>query len=423
MVNAWPDDGYLTLQGRYKIAQSKVLGEGSNAIVYQGLDIKACQKVAVKVFKGSTQDESSEKAVQLFRKTVEVLEAITSAVSARRVKVHASGARLSVSSFDCGCFSEDLSSFRPVGSNYSHEPEAAQVLGAIDWSDCFAQLLAHSRDHKGHPGRDSDVDLFFLIFEAGEESLDNRLQEYQDNGKSFTPSELRDLQWALVTIVCGLHIGGFVHMDIKPCNIMSFEMPDNGRSQWKLIDLDGALRTGSLVDIDECVFTPLYMPPELAKGCIDRIGGSSSTLRRIKVSRLMDVWSIGMCALEAIFFQPVLQPWYLEWAEETSNNVKFFTWLANYSLPMMEGDMKELIAHIDADMCNMIVCMLEKDPDKRISITECLAHPWFRPIRAQITSHGYCSSRHTERSSTNMNHSGRLSIARSIKKSRACSTM
>merc|ERR1712176_1433602 len=89
------------------------------------------------------------------------------------------------------------------------------------------------------------------------------------------------------------------------------------REQWKLIDLDGAVHTSNSVPLNKVTFTPHYMPPELARALLEK-------REELVTSRLMDVWSVGLCAMEAIFLQPVLAPFYEEWKKETGTDSKFF---------------------------------------------------------------------------------------------------
>merc|ERR1719265_1676015 len=143
------------------------------------------------------------------------------------------------------------------------------------------------------------------------------MEQLKEDGKTLTNDELRQIQWSMVLMVTGLHRQGYVHMDIKPSNIMRFK--DNrarGSDMWKLIDLDGAMKSGELVNPRDCVCTPLYMPPELAAGYSTKHNPRNSRQKNCRLSRLMDVWSLGMCALEGIFLTPVLEPWLEEWGRE-----------------------------------------------------------------------------------------------------------
>mmetsp|Transcript_11254 Transcript_11254/g.30623 ORF Transcript_11254/g.30623 Transcript_11254/m.30623 type:complete len:422 (-) Transcript_11254:133-1398(-) len=375
----------LTLHDRYKISRTSILGEGATAVVYKGLDVKDCRNVAVKLYKYSDGPSScADVVLQEFRKSVNVLKSLSNSLEESRLAVR----RTSTQSFDAVSLHHAIAfTMRP--STYSSTSATSlassnlvnPVLDEIDTKCCYVKLLDHSRMASGMPGPDEHEQLLFLVMELGDESLEERLRNYRDRGKTLSVEELRELQWALACIVWGLHAVGFVHMDIKPQNIMRFHV--DGHDQWKLIDLDGAIETGSDRRLEECTFTPEYMPPELAKAWTTlRKGGPAAT---ITMSRLMDVWSIGMCSLEAIFLQPVLRPWYDEWRKETGCDSKFYKWLADYDTePILHGDMHDMIAGIDADMCKLLETMLAKDPDKRSSIAECLTHVWFQPEHAKL---------------------------------------
>merc|ERR1719480_637724 len=92
---------------------------------------------------------------------------------------------------------------------------------------------------------------------------------------------------------------------------------------WKLIDFEGAIKTKTVLPREKCLVTPIYMPPEVAAAI-------NIDAANIVTSRIMDVWSVGLCAMEAVFLQPVLQPWYDEWLEPDGCQDKFLEWLGNY---------------------------------------------------------------------------------------------
>jgi len=382
----------ITLQKRYAIKRGITIGDGSMSIVYKGLDTKECRNVAVKVYRNS-----DDEAIQSFEKSLNVLKAIAgkdsecsfanspldlseveSLVGGRGAeeelrsnnsckKPDSRGPRYDArSSFNTELLDEDI---QKVSQGFSTDA----LLADMDFSSCFIRPFGHSLNEEGEPGLDPDFNCLYIIFELGELSLEEYIDSCRDQGRTLSVSELRDLHWALVTIVCGLHCRGLVHLDIKPCNVMRFKSK-SGRPQWRLIDLDGALEAGSVVSPEDVTITPLYMPPEVA-----------ASLGKIRVSRLMDVWSVGMCALQAIFFQPILSPWYREWMEETGTDEKFYKWLSDYKTEaILSGDMRQAVSAIDDDMCDLLDGMLTKDPAKRLGITACLSHPWFSPVRDNI---------------------------------------
>eukprot|EP00416_Gambierdiscus_australes_P042154 CAMPEP_0171114306 /NCGR_PEP_ID=MMETSP0766_2-20121228/85002_1 /TAXON_ID=439317 /ORGANISM="Gambierdiscus australes, Strain CAWD 149" /LENGTH=408 /DNA_ID=CAMNT_0011576597 /DNA_START=65 /DNA_END=1292 /DNA_ORIENTATION=- len=368
LEDAHPDD-------RYKISRDRVLGRGATAHVYAGLDVVDCRSVAVKLF--TAEESQSSNHLEEFKKVVSVLCRLgASSIDPKRLAQR----RVSTSSFDADLLQRDIAHSVSSNSTQSTDSLADPILDEIDTSSCYVSLLDYSRTSGGEAGFDHEEHLLFLVMELGEESLQERLQSYAKRGESLSVQELRELQWALCSMVWGLHAVGFVHMDIKPQNIMRFR--SGGVDQWKLIDLDGAMETGVDLGLEHCTFTPEYMPPELAVACGRRSTGSANT---ITLSRLMDVWSVGMCSLEAIFLQPVLRPWMEEWRRETGSDRKYFRWLADYSTePIISGDLRDHLVGIDEDMCSFLEKMLAKDPQERSSIAECLTHPWFQPLRSDL---------------------------------------
>merc|ERR1711920_700142 len=102
-------------------------------------------------------------------------------------------------------------------------------------------------------------------------------------------------------------------------------------------------------------------------------------------SRLMDIWSVGMCALEAVFLTPILDPWYQQWLEETGDENKFMQWLGDQSKePIISGNMRDELAKMNKDMCRLLKGMLSRDPSRRLCITECVNHTWLAPVRKEI---------------------------------------
>eukprot|EP00747_Dinoflagellata_sp_TGD_P045907 gnl/TRDRNA2_/TRDRNA2_144126_c0_seq1.p1 gnl/TRDRNA2_/TRDRNA2_144126_c0~~gnl/TRDRNA2_/TRDRNA2_144126_c0_seq1.p1 ORF type:complete len:254 (+),score=29.76 gnl/TRDRNA2_/TRDRNA2_144126_c0_seq1:108-764(+) len=155
---------------------------------------------------------------------------------------------------------------------------------------------------------------------------------------------------------------------------------------WKLIDFEGLSEAGALHALSKLNWTPIYMSPEFAAHFAR--GGAARAIRRgstVMVSRLMDVWSVGMVALEAVILQPVLQDTYDEYRDETESNTKFFDWLSDMSAPpIIEGEVRDILDSMDKEMSLLLQGMLRKDPAHRFCIAECFVHSWFAPIRNEI---------------------------------------
>jgi len=394
------------LQNRFKLSRDQVLGEGSFAVVYKGLDVEALKNVAVKYYK-----ETDDAALASFKKSINVLLSIQNGTKIEEEEGPKSGAASDNGGEAAGDGEKDLDwaerstewgdfatrSFDPrmveLPTAVRRRSSRGELMRKIDFSSCFVSVISYSKDSSGKPGLDIESESLFIVFELGKESLEDRLIRYAEKGRQLTVDEHRSLQWALVSIVFGLHTMGYVHLDIKPANIVCFEL-EFKKEQWKLIDLDGALCTGTAVPLSEVVATMQYLSPELASTFLatqaparDRFGrphrrtDDGSPEEGVKLSRLMDIWSVGMCAMEAIFGIPILKPWYDEWLEETGSEDKFLKWLANTKEVIVTGDIRDALREIDKDMCSLLEGMLEKDPDKRFSIIECVNHMFFQKIR------------------------------------------
>eukprot|EP00747_Dinoflagellata_sp_TGD_P209223 gnl/TRDRNA2_/TRDRNA2_82629_c0_seq2.p1 gnl/TRDRNA2_/TRDRNA2_82629_c0~~gnl/TRDRNA2_/TRDRNA2_82629_c0_seq2.p1 ORF type:complete len:381 (+),score=66.95 gnl/TRDRNA2_/TRDRNA2_82629_c0_seq2:92-1234(+) len=257
--------------------------------------------------------------------------------------------------------------------------DASEIVTKMDLRKCFVEMQSYSKDKWGKPGTDMESEKLFMVYELGGESLADRLTHHKTEGTAFSVTELRAVQWTLVSIVCGLHAVGFVHLDIKPCNIIKFPCG------WKLIDFDGAVKTQSQVPLEKIHCTPIYAAPEFASAIIKAKGNAHGSKSAVKVSRLMDVWSVGMCALEAVALEPVCGSLYEDWMSETGDDDKFLKWLADLeSDPIISGEVLEILEGIDQDMSHMLQGMLVKDPGQRMCIPDCFVHPWFEPIRNEL---------------------------------------
>jgi len=334
------------------------------------LDLVELKPVAVKVFKEAETEGQRQEVQKLFKQSVAVMQTL----GCQSAQQHRSRRRDS--------FTSQLIEEEAV-LHWTQDNDFAEAFDSMDLHACFIKLLEYSKDSHGNPGVDSDCDTSYLVTELGEESLADFYQRRAESAEPLSADELRVLQWGLVSIVCGLHAAGYVHLDIKPRNVMRI------RETWKLIDFDGAVKTDTSHRVSMLAFTPIYMAPEVAASMVAaREAGGQHRSRKandIRVSRLMDVWSLGMCALEAVFLQPILEPWYNEWLEETGDESKFYSWLCDYSTEgIVAGDMLQAMEDIHPDMADLLKLMLVKDPANRHSAADCIVHRWFDPIRTRM---------------------------------------
>jgi serine/threonine protein kinase len=97
---------------------------------------------------------------------------------------------------------------------------------------------------------------------------------------------LRDM---LKALEC-LHSKKYVHLDLKPDNVVVFLGPNDTELIWKLIDFDSSAQIGTQLSHSH-VFSPNYSPPEVLE-----FASNPSMALQAHVS--IDVWAIGLMALE-----------------------------------------------------------------------------------------------------------------------------
>lgn len=144
-----------------------------------------------------------------------------------------------------------------------------------------------------------------------------------------------------------LHERDFVHLDIKPNNILL--MTEHSYPEIKIIDFGLARQIKDGEQICLIVGTPEYVAPEILE--FEPVGKPS------------DIWSIGVVAYVML---TGLSPFAGEDKQETCYNVS----LGALDFP---EDYFKNISHTAQDFIKRI---LQRDADDRPSVQECLNHPW-----------------------------------------------
>jgi serine/threonine protein kinase len=193
---------------KYTMSMSKkdVMGEGSSSVCRMGLRNADREKVAIKTYK--TRDDST---MMKFSRQISVLEELQ----------------------------------KP----FQHVPGALwnEQLMQIPPSNLFMRLIDYSKDAKGMPGPDPIDGEMYVVTEVGEQSLKDYIKQRRDDHRPLSKGCVKSITKAMVRVTAGLHAKGFVHLDLKPENLMIF----NGRL--KLIDVDGCVKSGAEVSIDDFI--------------------------------------------------------------------------------------------------------------------------------------------------------------------------
>lgn len=164
----------------------------------------------------------------------------------------------------------------------------------------------------------------------------------------YTEKDASGMVYNLASALKYLHSLSIVHRDIKPENILVCDHGD-GSTSLKLGDF------GLATETDEVLFTVCGTPTYVAPEVLAEIGYGSKA----------DVWSSGVITYILLCgFPPFVSP--------TENQDELFDQILSGKLefPSPFWD------HVSDAAKEMIVGMLEVDPDKRLSAASVLDHPW-----------------------------------------------
>jgi len=316
--------------GKYVFSGSMktILGKGTTSICYLGCDIETGERVAIKEFGYSDVSLASLRSLAGFRRQVDVLLELQQPFN------------------------------KPA--NWAHW---CQELDGIDPSDLFVKLLDYSKDAEGRPGPDPVDGTMHIVTELAKCTLEDHLNLHRQKATKPSTERVRRSAQEILLATAGLHAKGFVHLDLKPANVMMC------KGRWKLIGMDGCIRIGTEISPSDpsVLFTPIYCAPEFARF----VQGSSSLV----VSPCLDAWSAGMTAAELVNLRPVLRAQHPEMPAPGGSD-HLLRWLGSVRvLPLpvrMEARDRDFSALLSA-------FLLEPEAAHRKTLAQTLAAPYFHP--------------------------------------------
>lgn len=350
------DKSSWIVMGKYQMSTSKkdVMGEGTSSICRKGVHLQTGQEVAIKVYKASKEGKKAEEVkMQKFKRQIEVLKKLQ-----EPFQVPA----------DPRLWHPSLASSKP--------------------SKLFMQLVDYSQDAQGNPIADPTDGIMYVVTELAQYSLKDYLALRKDQNKPLSKEAVRNISKAIILVLAGLHAKGMVHLDLKPENLMMFD------GRLKLIDVDGCVAIGSAVSIQDSSisFSPCYCAPEWANFLIEE------TESTIMAKADLDVWSVGMTLCELTTLDAVLKPMYANFLRNGHSHREagflFMDWLSS----VKKAPLPKTVQRFDKDFHAMLVTALlvvHDDPaHKRLSLAECLDHPYFQSDAAEkAAQEGAVSSR------------------------------
>ncbi|XP_036895332.1 dual specificity protein kinase TTK isoform X2 [Sturnira hondurensis] len=202
----------------------------------------------------------------------------------------------------------------------------------------------------------------YMVMECGNIDLNSWLKKK----KSIDPWERKSYWKNMLEAVYTIHQHGIVHSDLKPANFLIVD------GMLKLIDFGIANQlqpdTTSIIK-DSQVGTVNYMPPEAIK---DMSSSRENGKSKSKISPKSDVWSLGCILYYMTYGKTPFQ--------HIINQISKLHAIIDPNHEIEFPDIPE------KDLQDVLKCCLIRDPKRRISIAELLAHPYVH-IQTQPGNH------------------------------------
>jgi serine/threonine protein kinase len=324
--------------GRYIMHMGKddIMGEGTSSICRRGTTKDGKTEVAIKVYK---DQEKKGGKVKKFKRQINVLKEL-------------------MEPLQC-----------PKDKNLWHP-----TLEKVKPQRIFMQLLDHSKTARGEPGPDVSDGVLYVVTELAQYSLKDFLAQRREQSKPLSADEVKGLAKAIVIAMAGLHAKGYVHIDMKPENMMMF----NGRL--KVIDVDGCVRANTKISIQDSSisFSPCYCAPEWARFLI------KDNQPQIVANPALDVWSVGMTLCELVTMEAILKPQYANFLRNASSHREagflFMEWLSS----VRKAPVPKSVEKHDKGLAELITqWLLVPSQANRKTCAQALSNPYIMSGRDQ----------------------------------------
>jgi serine/threonine protein kinase len=214
-------------------------------------------------------------------------------------------------------------------------------------------------DDRGHDYR---ADLAYVLTEAATTDIWKYAKTPQP------PSTIRRWMWQILLAIAYIHKQGFIHRDIKPHNILYFENED----VVKVCDFDMCIP--DIEDMESFkAMTPEYTPPEILSQDMD-----------VYYTTKVDIWGAGMILKFLTLGDCIIKRGDLK-DRDMDNHIlalhqRFFPNGRAVDLDMSFvniGSKRVDITTGITDIDDLLLHMLDCDPNTRWTAEECLGHRFF----------------------------------------------
>jgi len=330
------DLDFTTVLQRYRVPNGRkgIVGQGTFSICYRAKDSITGKSVAVKMYKTDNHNAAIRRR---FAHQIHVLQQFE-----QRLEV-------------------------PDDSAFWHP-----CLAEVQPGEVFLRLVDFSQGCGGGAGQDETCGKMVLVTELAEESLEDFLRKRRCARQGLTHNEVRSLARGIVLASAALHAKGFVHLDMKPANILLC----GGKP--KLCDAEGCVRLGSSISRRDAsiAFSVLYCAPEWARFL------AACTEGGIEAKASLDTWSVGLTLCELVMLESVQEPW-LQRSREGSNSSRSLShWKQIGS--MQEHPVPEQVRTFDPALFALLAYdLLAPDASRRRGLAQCLGDAYFAGASAR----------------------------------------
>jgi protein kinase len=249
------------------------------------------------------------------------------------------------------------------------------------WEECMQLREVKSLRKLVHPNivklkeviRENDE--LHMVFEFMEANL---YQMMKDRQKMLPETKVRNIMYQSLQALYCMHRHGYFHRDVKPENILV------SKDTVKMADFGLAREIRSRPPFTDYVSTRWYRAPEVL-------------LRSVTYNSPIDMWACGCIMAELYLLRPLF-PGTSEADElykicSVIGTPKQSDWQEGYRLAHTIGfrfpqfvptPVETIIRHASVEACQIMTNLMSWDPNKRMTATQCLQHPYFSATQMPV---------------------------------------
>ncbi|KAI0091680.1 kinase-like domain-containing protein [Irpex rosettiformis] len=229
--------------------------------------------------------------------------------------------------------------------------EAERIVQALEREIVIMKLIDHPNILRLYDVWETSTELYLILeyAEGGE------LFDYLCDKGALPKIEALSLFQQIMTALHYCHTLNIAHRDLKPENILL----DKNKNLVKIADFGMAVWQGKTDLLQTACGSPHYAAPEVIDSAAKPYNGTAS-----------DVWSCGVILYALLIGR-------LPFDDEDIGPLLEKVRLGKYTLPPgMDPQAKDLISK-----------MLQRDPEKRITVSEILKHPFYKSQPPTVVHH------------------------------------